>query len=167
MTETEPKADGATQRLKDPRHHRIPIRVSRDRHGRMGAAAPCRTCGIELRVNARFCDTCGLPIVPTNSTAEYKQVTVLVADVVGSMDIASAVDTERLREIMTELFNRSAAAPTDPGFVLHELPLLRLRALLASAHGDEVTYRDFVDRYRSMAATCGFEGHLAVANAMT
>ena len=59
-----------------------------------------------------------------------------------------------------------AAVPTEPGFVLHELPLLRLRALLALAHGDEVTARDFIDRYRTMAASCGFEGHLAVANAM-
>ena len=42
-------------------------------------------------------------------TAEYKQVTVLFADVVRSMDIAAAVDVERLREIMTELVERSAA----------------------------------------------------------
>ena len=32
---------------------------------------------------------------------------------------------------------RLAAVPTDPGFVLNEIPLLRLRALLARAHGDE------------------------------
>ena len=42
-------------------------------------------------------------------TPEYKQVTVLFADVVRSMDIAAAVDVERLREIMTELVERSAA----------------------------------------------------------
>ncbi len=41
--------------------------------------------------------------------AEYKQVTVLFADVVRSMDVAAAVGVERLREIMTELINRSAA----------------------------------------------------------
>ena len=39
----------------------------------------------------------------SRDTAEYKQVTVLFADVVRSMDIAAAVDVERLREIMTEL----------------------------------------------------------------
>lgn len=33
--------------------------------------------------------------------------------------------------------DRLAAVPVDPGFVLHELPLLRLRALLARAGGDE------------------------------
>jgi class 3 adenylate cyclase len=42
--------------------------------------------------------------------AEYKQVTVLFADVVRSMDIASAVDVERLRDIMTTLAERSVAA---------------------------------------------------------
>ncbi len=41
--------------------------------------------------------------------AEYKQVTVLFADVVRSMDIAAALDMERLREIMTELVERLAA----------------------------------------------------------
>ena len=41
--------------------------------------------------------------------AEYKQVTVLFADVVHSMHIAAAVDAERFREIMTELVARSAA----------------------------------------------------------
>ena len=46
--------------------------------------------------------------VPVDA-AEYKQVTVLFADVVRSMDIAAAVDAERFREIMTELVERSAA----------------------------------------------------------
>ena len=39
-------------------------------------------------------------------SAEYKQVTVLFADVVHSMDIAAAVGAERLREIMAELVDR-------------------------------------------------------------
>jgi hypothetical protein len=56
---------------------------------------------------------------------------------------------------------RLAAVPTDPGFVLHELPLLRLRALLARAHGDAAAYTHFRDRYRDMAKTLGFEGHIA------
>ena len=36
--------------------------------------------------------------------------------------------------------------------------LLRLRTLLARAHGDEAAYRDFRDRYRAMATSLGFEG---------
>ena len=59
-----------------------------------------------------------------------------------------------------------AAVPTDPGYVLHELPLLRMRALLARAQGDEDGYRDFADRYRTMATDLGFEGHMAMAEAM-
>jgi adenylate cyclase len=65
-----------------------------------------------------------------------------------------------------EAIDRLAAVPIDPGFVLHELPLLRLRALLARAHGDEAIYRDFADRYRIMANDLGFEGHIAIAEAM-
>ncbi len=75
----------------------------------MTAATTCLTCGAEPREGARFCDACGAPIRPATVPAEYKQVTVLFADVVHSMDIAAAVGAERLREIMTELVNRSAA----------------------------------------------------------
>ena len=42
-------------------------------------------------------------------SAEYKQVTVLFADVVHSMEIAAVVGAERLREIMAELADRCAA----------------------------------------------------------
>ncbi len=68
----------------------------------------CAACGIELREGARFCDGCGSPITPQKS-AEYKQVTVLFADVVHSMDLAKAVGAERLREIMADLFDRCVA----------------------------------------------------------
>jgi class 3 adenylate cyclase len=60
-------------------------------------------------MNAKFCDECGAPTAVSGDTAKYKQVTVLFADVVRSMDIAAAVDIERLREIMSELVERSAA----------------------------------------------------------
>jgi len=62
--------------------------------------------------------------------------------------------------------DRLASVPTDPGLVLNELPLLRLRALLAQAHGDDDGYREFADRYRKMAIDLGFEGHVAMAAAM-
>jgi class 3 adenylate cyclase len=67
------------------------------------------SCGAELRSSAKFCDRCGAPIALSGTPAEYKQVTVLFADVVHSMDIAAAVGAERWREIMTELVNRAAA----------------------------------------------------------
>jgi hypothetical protein len=61
---------------------------------------------------------------------------------------------------------RLAAAPTDPGFVLNEVWLLRLRALLSKARGDQAAYRELTQRYRDMATTLGFEGHTAWAEAM-
>ena len=61
---------------------------------------------------------------------------------------------------------RLAAVPTDPGFVLNQIPLLRMRALLARAQGDDASYRDYRDRYRAMATSLGFEGHMKWAEAM-
>jgi class 3 adenylate cyclase len=73
------------------------------------AIAACRTCGTEPLENARFCHGCGAPVQDGDTRAEYKQVTVLFADVVHSMDIASAVGAERLREIMADLIDRASA----------------------------------------------------------
>ncbi|MGE5697880.1 MAG: ATP-binding protein [Candidatus Sericytochromatia bacterium] len=67
----------------------------------------CAACGTELPPDSRFCNKCGAPITPAATSAEYKQVTVLFADVVHSMDIAAMVGAERLREIMAELVNRA------------------------------------------------------------
>ena len=61
---------------------------------------------------------------------------------------------------------RLADAPADDGLVIREIWLLRLRALLAGARGDKAGYRDYRDRYRAMATTLGFEGHMAWAEAM-
>jgi adenylate cyclase len=73
----------------------------------MAVGVACADCGTELRADAKFCDECGAAVMQA-SAAEYKQVTVLFADVVHSMDIAAAVGPERLREIMSELLDRSS-----------------------------------------------------------
>ena len=75
----------------------------------MTTGVACGSCGTGLRENAKFCDECGAPTAVSGDTAKYKQVTVLFADVVRSMDIAAAVDIERLRQIMTDLVERAAA----------------------------------------------------------
>ena len=59
-----------------------------------------------------------------------------------------------------------AAVPTDPGYVMQELVLLRMRALLARAGGDEDGCRGLRDRYRKMATDLGFEGHMQWADEM-
>ncbi len=74
------------------------------------ATAVCRSCGAEPSEGARFCGACGARLAAVTDAAEYKQVTVLFADVVRSMDIAAALDIERLREVIAELVGRSATA---------------------------------------------------------
>ena len=61
---------------------------------------------------------------------------------------------------------RLADAPADDGLVIREIWLLRLRALLARAEGDDAAYRDYRDRYRAMATELGFDGHMKWAEAM-
>ncbi len=87
-------------------------------------AAACPTCGRELRAGARFCAGCGQAVRPAAPAAsalpersprdytpkhladkilqsksalegERKQVTVLFADVKGSMELAEQVDPEK------------------------------------------------------------------------
>ena len=65
-----------------------------------------------------------------------------------------------------EAIDRLANLPADEGWAMCEITLLRLRALLSRARGDEMDYRDYRDRYREMATSLGFEGHIAMAGAM-
>jgi Adenylate and Guanylate cyclase catalytic domain/zinc-ribbon domain len=69
----------------------------------------CGSCGTELPPNSMFCNECGAPVTQLSRSAEYRQVTVLFADVVHSMDIAAAVGAERLREVMMKLADRATA----------------------------------------------------------
>ncbi len=80
-----------------------------DGRGALTAGLSCGSCGTELPPDSRFCNKCGAPVTRATQSAEYKQVTVLFADVVRSMDIAAALGAERLREIMADLLDRSTA----------------------------------------------------------
>jgi len=78
------------------------------------------------------------------------------------LDRASESDVAEADAAITRL----AAAPPDEELVIREVWLLRLHALLAHAKGDDTAYRDFRDRYRAMAKSLGYEGHIAWAEAM-
>ena len=91
-----------------------PISQSVEATGSADDAVPpardvCRSCGAVPHEGARFCDACGSQLSSSVHAAEYKQVTLLFADVVRSMDIAAALDIERLRDIMSELVDKCAA----------------------------------------------------------
>ena len=75
------------------------------------------------------------------------------------------MDRHDLHEAQAAI-DRLAAVPTEPGFVLNDIWLLRMRAWEAQARGDEPAYRDYRDRYRAMANSLGFEGHIAWAAEM-
>ena len=62
--------------------------------------------------------------------------------------------------------DRLATLAADEGLAIRDIWLLRMRTLLARARGDEAAYRDHRDRYRAMAQSLGFEGHMAWAEAM-
>ena len=79
--------------------------------------------------------------------------------------LARGTDAD-LREAQAAV-DRLAAVPTEPGFILFEVVLLRLRALLARARGELADYREFAQRYRQMATSLGFQGHMATAETMT
>ena len=49
------------------------------------AGLSCAACGAQLGATAKFCSECGTPVAQVTQSAEYKQVTVLFADVVRSM----------------------------------------------------------------------------------
>jgi hypothetical protein len=61
--------------------------------------------------------------------------------------------------------DRMATAPVEMATECHDLWLLRSRALLARARGNQA-YRDLVDDYRALAESLDFAGHIAWARAM-
>ena len=84
-----------------------------------------------------------------------------VTAVLGTAD--AMIDDVAEAEAATERL--AAAPPADAGLAVRDIWLLRLRALLARAHGDAAAYAHFRDRYRDIATTLGFEGHIAWAEA--
>jgi adenylate cyclase len=56
--------------------------------------------------------------------------------------------------------------PIGQGFVPRDVWLFRLNALTAATRGDRDLYRTLKDRYREMATSLGFEGHMKWAEAM-
>ena len=97
----------------------------------------CGSCGTALNEKAKFCSECGAAVSSSTPPAEAE----------------AAIE-------------RLAAAPAEEGLVIRDTWLLRLRALLARARGDDAAYAHFSDRHRDMAKTLEFDGHIAWAEAM-
>jgi hypothetical protein len=70
-----------------------------------------------------------------------------------------------LREAQATI-ERLVSAPLVEHSALREIWLVRMQTLMAQAHGDDAGYSDYRDRYRAMATSLGFEGHMKWAEAM-
>jgi hypothetical protein len=71
-------------------------------------------------------------------------------------------DLTEVQETIDQLGN----LPGDDASAMRDVWVLRLRALLARARADEAAYSDHRDRYRTMAKSLKFDGHIAWADAM-
>ena len=70
----------------------------------------CASCGAENREGARFCDSCGAPLVEIAPTREVRKVvSVLFCDVTGSTALGERIDPESLRRVMARYFETAKA----------------------------------------------------------
>ena len=65
-----------------------------------------------------------------------------------------------------QAFDWIASLAAEDDSAMLAIALLRLRALLARACGDEAAFCDLVSRYRAMTQSLGFEGHIEWAEAI-
>jgi hypothetical protein len=65
-----------------------------------------------------------------------------------------------------EAIDGLAALAEEKRWAMLDIIVLRLRALLARARGDDIEYKDLASRYLEMAKSHDFEGHIALAEAM-
>ncbi len=65
--------------------------------------AVCRQCGAPLPGGARYCPNCGTAVA-SGTTDERKVVTVLFADLADSTVLATTLDPERYREVMSAFY---------------------------------------------------------------
>ena len=72
---------------------------------RLDAVPACSSCGRDNPARARFCMTCGSPLLPPTSAGEVrKTVTVVFCDVVGSTRLGERLDPEAVRGVMARFF---------------------------------------------------------------
>jgi adenylate cyclase len=93
---------------------------------------------------------------------------------IGICDLATATLVEALlaRGSQPDMGEAQAAIerleglPVNFPWAVRDITVLRLRTVLAEMRGDEATYRQLRERYRAMATSLGFEGHMKWAEAM-
>ena len=85
-------------------------------------------------------------------------------EAMGDETLLEAATSTDLSEAETAIDRLAASG--DEHQPIRDIMVLRLRTLLAKARRDDAAYRDLRERYRAMANSLGYEGHLAWAEAM-
>ncbi len=71
------------------------------------ATVSCGICGHPVPAGARFCPSCGTPVVRVDGSLEERRVvTVLFADLVGYTSLAEHLDPERVKRLVESCFER-------------------------------------------------------------
>ncbi|MCB0985502.1 MAG: zinc ribbon domain-containing protein, partial [Ilumatobacter sp.] len=63
----------------------------------------CSTCGAALPTGARFCASCGAPVVQA-APEERRIVTILFADLVGFTKLSERLDPEQVKRLVDSCF---------------------------------------------------------------
>jgi adenylate cyclase len=74
----------------------------------------------------------------------------------------AAGDEDKARDAIQRLVDATQGC----SLTFHDVALLRMRALMARAEGDLPAYREAAQRYGERAGELGFDGHIAIAEAM-
>ena len=69
--------------------------------------ASCSTCGAVNTADARFCSTCGSPLLAASAPPDEvrKTITILFCDVTGSTELGEQLDPESMRKVMARYFD--------------------------------------------------------------
>ena len=129
-------------------------------------ARVCRSCGAALSAAARFCNDCGqavadagatvaetrgalpaqaadtIPDAPETIEGERKQVTVMFVDIVGSMDLAEAIDSERWRGLLDRFVALASSSVRSVGGTIDKFTGDGMMALF----GAPISYEDHARR---------------------
>ena len=114
------------------------------------ATTACAECAHPVPSGARFCPSCGSPVVVSGPTLEERRVvTVLFADLVGYTALAEYLDPEQVKRLIESCFQRLVADIEAFGGRVDKL----LGDAIVALFGAPVAHED--DAERAVRAACG------------
>src|SRR6266540_2218321 len=119
----------------------------------------CPTCGEESPEKFRLCGYCGTPLSPVVAPHEVrKTVTIVFSDLQGSTSLGEVLDSESLREVMTEYFDAMRAELERHGGTIEKF----IGDAVMAVFGLPKLHED--DALRAVRAAAGMQGALEDLN---